>query len=78
MSYDAIEQRLSHAPPIHVPTITLEGLADGNFPPTEGLPDAQHFLGPRSHRRIASAGHNLPQEAPAAFARAVLDVQKLS
>ena len=78
MAYDAIEQQLARTPSIDVPTVTLEGLADGNFPATEGLPDEHRFRGPRSHRRVESAGHNLPQEAPAAFARAVLDVKDLA
>lgn len=78
VAYDAIEQQLARTPPIDVPTVTLEGLADGNFPATEGLPDEHRFRGPRSHRRVESAGHNLPQEAPAAFARAVLDVKDLA
>jgi len=57
-----------------VPTVTLDGLADGNFPATDGSSSAPHFTGPRDHRQVPNAGHNLPQEAPSAFAAAVLDV----
>ena len=57
-----------------MPTITLDGMADGNFPATDGSQHASLFTGPREHRRIPHAGHNLPAEAPAAFAAAVLAV----
>jgi pimeloyl-ACP methyl ester carboxylesterase len=73
-TYEALEQRLAAQPSISVPTMTLDGLADGNFPATDGTPSAGHFTGPRSHRQILHAGHNLPQEAPAAFADAVLEL----
>jgi pimeloyl-ACP methyl ester carboxylesterase len=65
-------------PPITVPTVTLEGEADGNFPVSAGLPDADVFTGPRLHRRVPAAGHNLTQEAPDAFVAAVLDVTRLA
>jgi pimeloyl-ACP methyl ester carboxylesterase len=73
-AYDDIEGRLAHQPPIGVPTITLDGQADGNFPATDGTASAAHFTGPRTHRQVADAGHNLPQEAPEAFAAAVLEL----
>ncbi len=73
-AYEGLEKRLAGQPPVTVPTITLDGLADGNFPATDGSPSARHFVGPREHRQVPRAGHNLPQEAPAAFAEAVLDV----
>ena len=72
--YEEIERRLAQLPPITVPTITLDGEADGNFPATDGTASAAHFTGPRIHRRVPNAGHNLPQEAPEAFARAILDL----
>ena len=72
--YDDLEDRLADQPPITVPTITLDGLADGNFPATDGAASAAHFTGPRTHRQVPNAGHNLPQEAPHAFAEAVLDL----
>jgi pimeloyl-ACP methyl ester carboxylesterase len=72
--YEEIENRLARQPPISVPTVTLDGEADGNFPATDGTASAVHFTGPRSHRRVPNAGHNLPQESPQAFAQAVLDL----
>jgi pimeloyl-ACP methyl ester carboxylesterase len=77
-AYDLLEQELASLPPIRVPAVTLDGLADGNFPPTDGTPSAAHFTGPRSHHQVPNAGHNLPQEAPEAFAAAVLEVQRLT
>ncbi|MEU7828511.1 MULTISPECIES: alpha/beta fold hydrolase [unclassified Nonomuraea] len=53
------------------------GVADGNFPATDGSPTTHHFTGLRLHRTVAGAGHNLPQERPAAFATAVRDVREL-
>lgn len=72
--YEELERRLALAPPISVPAITLDGTADGNFPPTDGTPQAHLFTGAREHRRIPHAGHHLPAEAPHAFAQAVADV----
>ena len=77
-TYASVERALSALPAISVPTVTLDGLADGNFPATDGSPSAQHFTGPRTHHQVPDAGHNLPQEAPAAFATAVLEVAELS
>jgi pimeloyl-ACP methyl ester carboxylesterase len=59
-----------------VPSITLDGDADGVTPATDGKAYAPRFTGKRSHRIVAGAGHNLPQEAPRAFADAVLDVDR--
>lgn len=75
--YEPLEQQLAAQPVISVPAVTLDGLADGNFPATDGRASARHFTGPRQHRQVPNAGHNLPQEAPEAFARAVLDVARL-
>jgi pimeloyl-ACP methyl ester carboxylesterase len=72
--YDTIERALSTQPVIGVPAITLDGLADGNFPATTADASAHHFTGPRTHRQVPDAGHNLPQEAPAAFAEAVIEL----
>jgi pimeloyl-ACP methyl ester carboxylesterase len=77
-AYDELERALAALPPIAVPAITLDGLADGNFPATDGSPSAARFTGPREHRQVPHAGHNLPQEAPEVFARAVSDVIRLS
>jgi pimeloyl-ACP methyl ester carboxylesterase len=74
--YEELEERLAAQPPIPVPAITLDGTADGNFPATDGSASAAHFTGPRQHRQVPDAGHNLPQEAPDAFAAAVLDVRR--
>lgn len=71
---DDIERRLATQPPISVPAITLDGLADGNFPATDGTRHSRFFTGPREHRRIPHAGHNLPAEQPRAFADAILAV----
>ncbi|WP_329374840.1 alpha/beta fold hydrolase [Streptomyces sp. NBC_01483] len=73
-SYEAIEQQLARQPDIPVPSITLDGEADGNFSATDGSASAAHFTGPRTHLRVPHAGHNLPQENPAAFTAAVLDL----
>ncbi len=73
-AYEDLERRRADQPSITVPTVTLDGMADGNFPATDGTPGAAHFSGPRVHRQIPRAGHNLPQEAPAAFADAILEL----
>jgi len=72
--YDDLEKRLAAAPVITVPTITLEGDANG-APHPEPSAYAKMFSGKYSHRTIKGGiGHNLPQEAPQAFAEAVIDV----
>jgi pimeloyl-ACP methyl ester carboxylesterase len=72
--YDALEQRLAQGPAIAVPTITLEGDANG-APHPDPSSYAKKFSGKYSHRTISGGiGHNLPQEAPQAFAQAVVDV----
>ena len=76
-AYDQLEQQLAAQPPITVPAVTLDGLADGNFPATDGSTSARHFSGPRVHHQVPSAGHNLPQEAPDAFASAILELAQL-
>lgn len=72
--FDALERRLADAPVISVPAITIDGDSDGIAPATDGSAYAAKFTGKRSHRVIEGAGHNLPQEAPRAFADAVLQV----
>jgi pimeloyl-ACP methyl ester carboxylesterase len=72
--YAALEQRLASAPIITVPTITMEGDANG-APHPEPAAYAKKFSGKYSHRLIAGGtGHNLPQEAPKDFAKAIIDV----
>ncbi len=75
--YEALERRLAGSPPIAVPTVTLDGMADGNFPATDGSGSAHLFTGARAHHQVPRAGHNLPQEAPSAFASAVMEVQRM-
>jgi pimeloyl-ACP methyl ester carboxylesterase len=72
--YDELEKRLAAAPVIGVPTITLDGDSDGVAPATDGTSYAKMFSGKRTHRIIKGVGHNLPQEAPQAFADAVIEV----
>ena len=75
--YDGFEQRLAKAPVIGVPTITLEGDANG-APHPEPAAYAKMFSGKYEHRLITGGiGHNLPQEAPEAFAKAVIDVSRM-
>jgi pimeloyl-ACP methyl ester carboxylesterase len=74
--YDDLEKRLAEFPPITVSTITLEGDANG-APHPEPSAYAKKFSGRYSHRIIKGGiGHNLPQEAPRAFAQAVVDVDR--
>jgi len=69
-----VEKRLAALPAIAVPTITLEGDANG-APHPDPAAYAGKFSGKYAHRLIAGGiGHNLPQEAPQAFAQAVIDV----
>jgi pimeloyl-ACP methyl ester carboxylesterase len=73
-TYDDLEKRLAAGPVITVPTITLEGDANG-APHPEASSYAMKFSGAYEHRLITGGvGHNLPQEAPQAFAQAVVDV----
>jgi pimeloyl-ACP methyl ester carboxylesterase len=75
--YDDLERRLALLPAIAVPTITLEGDANG-APHPDPAAYAKKFSGKYQHRTIGGGiGHNLPQEAPQAFAQAIVDVRKL-
>jgi pimeloyl-ACP methyl ester carboxylesterase len=75
--YDDLEKKLAQGPVISVPTITLEGDANG-APHPDPSTYAKKFSGPYAHRLIKGGiGHNLPQEAPQAFAAAVRDVNAL-
>jgi pimeloyl-ACP methyl ester carboxylesterase len=74
--YDDLEKRLAAFPVITVPTITLEGDANG-APHPDADSYAGKFSGRYAHRLIkGGVGHNLPQEAPQAFAQAVVDVDR--
>lgn len=74
-SLEPIQQKLAAQPPISVPTITLDGDADGVLALGGTAKHASHFIGPHEHRIVPDGGHNLPQEMPEIFAAAVLDVQ---
>jgi pimeloyl-ACP methyl ester carboxylesterase len=74
--YAKQEAILASGPVITVPAITLDGIDDGVIRATDGSASAAKFSGPRSHRRIPGAGHNLPQEAPQAFAEAVAELAR--
>ena len=72
--YDELEERLAKGPVITVPTITLEGDANG-APHPDPSAYVKKFAGKYTHRNIKGGiGHNLPQEAPQAFAKAVVEV----
>jgi len=74
--YDDVERRLAGLPAIAVPAITLEGDANG-APHADASAYASKFTGKYEHRVIdGGIGHNLPQEAPRAFAQAVIDVDR--
>src|SRR5215831_20236972 len=71
--YDELEKRLAESPAITVPTITMEGDANG-APHLDPSAYAKKFSGKYEHRTITGGiGHNLPQEAPRAFAKAIVD-----
>ncbi len=70
-----IETRLAAQPPISVPAITIDGDADGVDSGTAH--HAQKFTGPHQHRVFARTGHNLPQEQPEDWARAILDARAM-
>jgi pimeloyl-ACP methyl ester carboxylesterase len=70
--YDGLERKLQTRPVISVPTITIASDFDG--PNKNGAGYRDRFTGPYEHRILDGIGHNVPQEAPEAFARAVLDV----
>jgi pimeloyl-ACP methyl ester carboxylesterase len=72
--FDDFEKRLAQAPDISVPTITMEGDANG-APHPDASAFARKFSGKYEHRLLKGGiGHNLPQEAPQAFAQAIVDV----
>ena len=75
--YDELENRLANGPVITVPTITLEGDANG-APHPDPSAYAKKFTGKYTHRTITGGiGHNLPQEAPKDFAKAIIDVAEV-
>lgn len=71
---ETVERRLAGRPKIPVPTIVLQGEADGVLPPDSSQTHAAFFTGPYQRRLLPRVGHNPPQEAPQAFAAAVLEL----
>jgi pimeloyl-ACP methyl ester carboxylesterase len=76
--YADVESKLAASPIVRVPAITLDGATNGVIAATDGTWDAAKYASKRIHRVIPNAGHNLPQEAPQAFADAVTDVGALA
>lgn len=73
-AYEELEERLARRPKITVPAVTLDGVSDTLKP--GGTADQAGMFTARHEHRVIDAGHNLPQEAPAAFADAVLTVRQ--
>jgi pimeloyl-ACP methyl ester carboxylesterase len=74
--YDSLEKKIATFPTIACPTITLEGDANG-APHADPSAYAKKYVGKYEHRDLTGGiGHNLPQEAPAEFAKAIIDVDK--
>jgi len=73
-AYAEIEARLAKQPAITVPAITFDGEDDGVRKPSYEAPHAQRFSGSRVHRVIPGVGHNMPQEIPEIFGKAVLEL----
>ncbi|MEM1045637.1 MAG: alpha/beta hydrolase [Pseudomonadota bacterium] len=73
-AYDAVEDQLAGQPVIKVPSIILQGRDDGVDPPADEDVDRPRFAGRYARRIIDGTGHNLPQEAPQAFAAAIRQV----
>jgi pimeloyl-ACP methyl ester carboxylesterase len=74
---DEIEQRLAQQPKITVPTIDLQGEADGVHPPESSAHHAAFFTGSYQRRLLPRIGHNPPQEDPKSFADAVLEMMRI-
>ncbi|WP_369170905.1 alpha/beta fold hydrolase [Streptomyces sp. R28] len=75
--YDGFEKRLAARPVIEVPTLTLDAERDPFTAPGDGASYRDRFTGAYEHRTLPGIGHNVPQEAPTAFAQAVIDVHHL-
>ncbi|WP_346657424.1 alpha/beta hydrolase [Pseudomonas sp. dw_612] len=73
---EGMEQALAKQPPISVPTISLCGADDGVGPAPEEDDDIEHFTGRYERRVLAGVGHNIPEEAPDATIKALLDLLK--
>ncbi|WP_392674753.1 alpha/beta fold hydrolase [Streptomyces sp. LN785] len=75
--FDGLEAQLARSPAISLPTLTLDGELDPFTPPGDGASYRSHFTGAYAHRTLKGIGHNVPQEAPKAFADAVVEVDGL-
>jgi pimeloyl-ACP methyl ester carboxylesterase len=75
--FDRLEARLAARPTIGVPTITVDSDRDPFTTATDGGSYRGQFTGPYGHRVLTGVGHNVPQEAPTAFAQAVVDAHRL-
>lgn len=75
---DGLEEKLAKQPPIYAPTVILDGGSDGVLPPVNPSNDQRFFKGGCERRTLQNVGHNLPQEAPAEFAKAVLSLLSLA
>ncbi|MEU4011423.1 alpha/beta fold hydrolase [Streptomyces pseudogriseolus] len=75
--YERYERQLATRPVIEVPTITLDAERDPFTAPGNGASYRDRFTGKYAHRTLTGIGHNLPQEAPTAFAQAVVEVDHL-
>ena len=75
--YADLQGRLASLPPISIPSITLDGDKDGVLPASDGRASASKFNGHRIHRVVRGAGHNVPQEAPKAFAAAIMELVRV-
>jgi pimeloyl-ACP methyl ester carboxylesterase len=75
--YDRAEERLAVRPPIGAPAIALDAERDPFTAPGDGTSYRDRFTGAYDHRTPAGIGHNVPQEAPTAFAQAVADADHL-
>ena len=75
--YADLQRRLASLPPITVPSVTLDGDKDGVLHASDGSASASKFIGRRIHRVVPGAGHNVPQEAPEAFAAAAMELIKV-
>src|SRR5262249_50083654 len=74
--YDALEQRLFQAPEIAVPAVTIG--SDFDKPLANGAAYAKKYTSKYAHRILPGIGHNVPQEAPEAFAKAVIETDRLA
>lgn len=76
--YAAIEAKLAAQPTIAVPAITLQGVLDGVLVPEISEAHDKFFVGPHERRVLDNVGHNPPQEAPQAFAEAILQMCRIA